>query len=345
MTGPDSEPARGWGPGPGLLLLVAAVALVSASCAPAPSPLLPASDPARELANLGWWLLGIAGAVVLVITALVLIPLRNRGGDLAGTPVTDAGGPGAILTGAGIAAAILAGVFVFTTLTLEETASPGEEPAVTVEVVGHQWWWEIRYLGSDSSVVATTANEFHIPVGEPVRLIVSSADVIHSLWIPQLQGKIDMIPGRSNTFWLEADRPGRYRGQCGEYCGLQHAHMELYVVADSLPAYRRWLDNQARPARRPEQPLARRGRTAFMDRECATCHTIRGSPAEGTEGPDLTHVASRKTLAAGMFPNDRAHLTAWIVNAPGLKPGSAMPAMALEPQTLRAIVAYLRSLR
>lgn len=320
-------------------------ALLVAGCAGAPSPMLPASEVAGELATLGWWLLAIASAVVVGMTVLVLVPLRWRAESLEETPVSRRGGPRGIAVGVGVTALVLAGIFLSTLVTLNDTAEPPREPDVTIEIVGHQWWWEVRYLGPDSSVVATTANEFHVPVGEPVRLIVGSADVIHSLWVPRLHGKIDLIPGRSNHFWLQADRPGRYRGQCAEYCGMQHAHMELYVEAVPPPDFRAWLERVSGPAPEPEDPLARRGRAVFMNRECVTCHTIRGTDARGERGPDLTHFASRETLAAGMYPNDRAHLTSWVVDATGLKPGARMPEMALEPEALHAVVAYLQSLR
>lgn len=310
---------------------------------------------AGELAELGWWLIAIATVVVLVVTALTLLPLRRRvrgegettpaGGGLAGVTPSDRGGTTALVAATGAAGVLLLGTFLYNVATLGRTAAPSDTPSLTIEVVGHQWWWEIRYLDRDSTEIAVTANEFHIPVGEPVRLVVRSADVIHSFWVPRLHGKIDLVPGRSNVFWLQADRPGRYRGQCAEYCGLQHAHMGLYVTADPPREFAAWLERESGPAADPVEALAERGRTEFANSACAQCHTIRGVSARDLGGPDLTHLAGRRTIAAGMYPNDRAHLSAWIVDAPSLKPGTAMPEMALEPAKMRAIVAYLETLR
>jgi cytochrome c oxidase subunit 2 len=308
--------------------------------------LRPASQPAHTLAVLGWWLLAISVLVVLIIGVLLLIPaLRHRGATLAGTPLVDSPPKtrwiiiGLVLTGL-----TLLGTFTYSMVVMGETMSPTERPALTIEIVGHRWWWEARYPRTAASGAFTTANELHIPVGVPVRLDVSSADVIHSFWIPRLHGKIDLIPGVRNRFWIRADSAGRYRGQCAEYCGLQHSNMAVYVTADSAAGFRRWLAEQANPAAVPRSGEAARGLQRFVQ-ACAVCHTVRGTEARGVIGPDLTHVASRETLAGGAIRNSRGNLAGWVVNAPSIKPGTVMPRIDLEPGDLHAVVAYLETLR
>jgi cytochrome c oxidase subunit 2 len=217
--------------------------------------------------------------------------------------------------------------------------------AVDIELVGHQWWWEARYRAADTSLEFTTANELTIPVGRPVIVTLRADDVIHSLWIPNLAGKKDMIPGRTATLHLRADRAGTYRGQCAEFCGLEHALMALLVHAVPPAEYDAWAANQRQPARAPLEPSARRGRDVFLNASCARCHAIAGTPAQGSIGPDLTHLASRRTIAAGMFPNNRGHLAGWISDPQALKPGVNMPANPLPPDDLQAVLAYLETLR
>jgi len=212
---------------------------------------------------------------------------------------------------------------------------------LTVQVIGHQWWWEVRYPDSG----AVTANEIHIPVRTPVRLEVRSADVIHSFWVPQLNRKIDTEPGKTNVIELDADRVGRYRGQCAEFCGLQHAHMGIYVFADSRAAFDGWLARQARPAAEPAAETARRGLELIERSSCGDCHAIRGTSASGDVGPDLTHVAGRTTLGALAIPNGRTELEHWIVDSQGLKPGNQMPNIDLHGARLDAVVDYLAGLR
>jgi cytochrome c oxidase subunit 2 len=308
--------------------------------------LRPASQPAHTLAVLGWWLLAISLLVVLIIGVLLLIPaLRHRGSTLAGTPLVDTPPRtrwiiiGLVLTGL-----TLLGTFAYSMVVMGETISPAGRPALTIEIVGHRWWWEARYPRTDAAEGFTTANELHIPVGVPVRLEVSSADVIHSFWIPRLHGKIDLIPGVRNRFWIRADSAGRYRGQCAEYCGLQHSNMAVYVTAESGERFRSWLAEQANPVVVPRSGEAARGQQRFVQ-TCALCHTVRGTEAKGAIGPDLTHVASRETLAGGAITNSRGNLAVWVVNAPSIKPGTLMPRIDLEPDDLHAVVVYLESLR
>jgi len=225
---------------------------------------------------------------------------------------------------------------------IDSTAAPKTgSTRLTVQVIGHQWWWEARYPGSG----VVTANEIHIPAGERVLVVATTEDIIHSFWVPELNRKIDMIPGQRNEVLLDAEHPGVYRGQCAEFCGLQHANMSFLVYADAPEAFRAWLAVQHRPAVAPSTALARRGRDVFLSEPCVDCHQIRGTSAGGQVGPDLTHVAGRHTLAANTIPNAGPDLARWIRDPQHVKPGNRMPAVRLPPDELRAIVAYLQSLR
>ena len=217
--------------------------------------------------------------------------------------------------------------------------------AVNIELVGHMWWWEARYRDAEGTGTFTTANELTIPVGRPVIVTLTSDDVIHSLWVPNLAGKKDLIPGRPTTLHFMADRPGTYRGQCAEFCGLEHALMALLVHAVPPDRYEAWAAGQRRPAAVPTDPRAVRGGAVLAQANCARCHTIRGTPAQGGLGPDLTHLASRRTIGAGMFANDSAHLARWVGDPQAMKPGVNMPASALAPDDLHAVLAYLETLR
>ena len=219
------------------------------------------------------------------------------------------------------------------------------EGALRVHVTGHMWWWEVRYRGPEGEWIAT-ANELRIPVGRPVAVSLSSPDVIHSFWVPSLAGKVDVIPGRLTEITLRADRPGVYRGQCAEFCGAQHAHMALWIVADPPEEFNRWMLAQRAPAREPVTDQQQQGRELFETRACVLCHTVRGTGARATIGPDLTHIASRRTIAAGVFPNNTAYLTAWVTHAQSLKPGVAMPDVTdFTGEELHALVAYLQHLQ
>ncbi|HET7549818.1 MAG TPA: cytochrome c oxidase subunit II [Gemmatimonadaceae bacterium] len=328
------------------LAWLALVALAPSACSEAPSMMRPASRPAHTLSVLGWWLLAIAILVVVIIGVLELIPIiRHRGSTLADTAlVNTAPSTRWIVIGVVLTGLTLLGTFAYSMVVMGETVSPDERPALTIEITGHRWWWEARYPRTKSSMSFTTANELHIPVGVPVRLEVASADVIHSFWVPRLHGKIDLIPGVRNQFWIRADSAGRYRGQCAEYCGLQHSNMALYVTAESAEQFRNWLALQSRPAAAPQGSEAARGLQRFMQ-TCALCHTVRGTEAKGVMGPDLTHVASRETIAGAALTNNRGNLSGWVVNAPSLKPGTLMPRIDLEPDELHAVVSYLETLR
>jgi cytochrome c oxidase subunit 2 len=304
----------------------------------------PASHASHEIAHL-WWVMMIAGWVGFgLIVGLLFLGWwrRNRpnlpfgGGDRAATAWI-------VGLGVGVPVVLLSALFVWANVfVIDSTAAPRRgSTQLRIEVVGHQWWWEVRYPGKG----VVTANELHIPVGTRVLAVVSTADVIHSFWVPQLNRKIDMVPGRPGQVLLDAERAGVYRGQCAEFCGLQHAHMSLLVYADPPARFRAWLRAQRQPAPAPTGALAEQGKKIFLSEPCADCHRIAGTSADSEVGPDLTHVASRSTLAAVTIPNQSSDLAEWIADPQHVKPGNRMPAVRLEPGELRAIVAYLRRLK
>jgi cytochrome c oxidase subunit 2 len=248
-----------------------------------------------------------------------------------------------LLFGIGIPIVVLVALFgVSDVYLVGQTAPPAPaSTSMTVEVIGHQWWWEVRYPGTN----AVTANSVHIPTNTRVNVVATTADVIHSFWVPELARKIDMVPGRSNRVLLYTSRPGAYRGQCAEFCGLQHANMALYVIAQPAAQFKAWLSNMGAPAPSPSTATARAGEQAFMSSQCASCHQIRGTSAQGTVGPDLTHLATRGMLAGATIRNNPTELAAWISNPQGIKPGTRMPDLGLSPTQVREIVTYLESLR
>lgn len=295
---------------------------------------------------LGWILIAIASVTIVTIVLLVLAgTFRNRRDEAKAIGESDQGLGWIVGGGIVVPAVVLAGVLVLTLTTLTAVASPPVRDPLTVEIIGHRWWWEVKYPGASPDRMVSTANEIHIPVGRQVKLRLSTADVIHSFWTPTLAGKTDLIPGKTNTMWLEAERAGRYAGQCAEYCGDQHAHMRTVVVADDPGAFARWLDAQRLPAFEPVGGDAVRGRDVFLGSACALCHAVRGTRAGGRIGPDLTHLASRETIAAGTLPNTKANLLAWITAPQVVKPGTVMPAVPLAAADLTALVVYLQTLR
>jgi cytochrome c oxidase subunit 2 len=230
---------------------------------------------------------------------------------------------------------------VLTGRALDTLRAPG---ALRVQVTGNQWWWDIQYPNDVPSLSVTTANEIHIPVGRPVQFELLSNDVIHSFWVPNLQGKIDLVPGRLNELWLRADKAGVYRGQCAEFCGLQHAKMALVVVAEAPDDFERWLAGNRAPAPTPVTPQQQHGR-AVVEQTCAMCHNVTGTLAGGRTAPDLTHIATRSTIGAGALPNTRGHLAGWIADPQQIKPGSRMPPQGLSGDNLQAVLAYLETLK
>jgi cytochrome c oxidase subunit II len=216
---------------------------------------------------------------------------------------------------------------------------------VSINVIGHQWWWEVEYEATQADQTVITANEIHIPVGQPVVIKTSSQDVIHSFWAPNLHGKRDLIPGYENAFWIQADEEGTFRGQCAEFCGHQHAHMGFFVVAESPAKFQAWLAHQVSTPPPPSDPIAKHGEEVFLSHTCVMCHTIRGSGAGARMGPDLTHIASRMTIAAATLPNTRGNLAGWILDSQSIKPGNKMPPNPLKSDDLNALLTYLETLQ
>jgi cytochrome c oxidase subunit 2 len=216
---------------------------------------------------------------------------------------------------------------------------------VTIEVTANQWWWDIKYEADEPSKIFLTANELHVPVGRPVLVKLDARDVIHSFWVPNLHGKKDLIPGRTATIQFRADKPGVYRGQCAEFCGYQHAKMAFLVIAEPPEAYDKWVAAQRAPAAEPATDRAKRGQGVFMSSTCIMCHTIQGTGALGRTAPDLTHVASRLTLAAGTLANTRGNLAGWILDPQNVKPGAKMPAHSFASEDLNALLDYLETLK
>lgn len=288
---------------------------------------------------------GIAVLVFFIVEgALVFILIKFRAGNRTGEPKQIEGHTKFELLWTTIPVLILTGIaFMTVPVIFQQAREPAN--ALKIEVIGHQWWWEYRY---DNGVV--TANELYIPTGRPVVLKLKSVDVIHSFWIPKLAGKQDVVPGRINTMVIEATKPGEYLGQCAEYCGLSHANMRASAVALEPADFDAWLDDQAQDAVNPPPGLATEGQDLFLNGkfldglQCAACHAIKGTAAQGAVGPNLTKFADRSRFAGSMFENDDENLAAWLKNPPAKKPGSIMPDLNLTDEQVEALVAYLRSL-
>ncbi|MCW8193918.1 cytochrome c oxidase subunit II [Proteobacteria bacterium 005FR1] len=303
----------------------------------------PVSDHAEGIVWL-WWAMFWVGAVIFLAVMLLLAVGLWR----ARRPNSGLGESASrnlvIAAGVAIPLVILL-TLVGGSLMLGRSIAADPPPNVMrVRVTGWMWWWQVDYLDQDGKVIASTANEIHVPVGRPVEVQLISADVIHSFWVPQLHGKTDVMPGQLNSTWFTAEKAGVYRGQCAEFCGVQHALMAFLVIAEAETDFRRWLERQAAPAEMPENPRARFGLEVFLDRGCASCHTVRGTDAQGNIGPDLTHLASRRTLAAVTIPNTRGHLGGWISDPHSVKEGVFMPRTLLEPEELTALTVYLETL-
>jgi cytochrome c oxidase subunit 2 len=300
------------------------------------SPLTPHSNAEHDIALLWWVMFGVACVGLALIAVLLLLGWVHRNRDtlpFGGDEKTAT----RLVVGLGIATPVvlLSALFVWSDIfVIRSTAAPSpRSTALTVHVIGHQWFWQIRYDG----VPGSTVNELHIPVRTRVNVVGTTADVIHSIWVPELNRKADVIPGRTDRLLLYADRAGTYLGQCGEFCGLQHAHMQLMVVAEPRAEFERWLRGESAPATH-WLPL-------FAEKGCANCHAIRGTPARSHVGPDLTHVGSRRTLAAGTIPNDRTHLREFISDPQALKPGAKMPQLPQTASQTDALARYLEGLK
>jgi cytochrome c oxidase subunit 2 len=329
------------------LLLLPLLLLAGCADDDAPSVTSPRSEAAERVEGLWWLTFWISVVVVVFVTAFIVRAImRSRAPEpeqaedgIDKRPVAW-GERFIVIAGVVVSGVILAGSFVVSLRALDALAGPSElERAFTIEVIGHNWWWEARYPNG-----AVTANEIHIPVDREVEVVLTTADVIHSFWVPQLNVKQDQVPGMENSLWLRAKEPGRYRGQCAEFCGLQHARMVFYVVAQPQAQFDQWLANEAAPAREPTTGTATTGRDIFLKSSCAGCHAVKGTTAVGTLGPDLTHMASRETIGAGVLPLTRDNLSDFVLDAQHSKPGNSMPPTEIAPHELSALVDYLMGL-
>jgi cytochrome c oxidase subunit 2 len=315
-----------------------ATAVTLAGCAGIQSALDPRGPVAGSLAQTWWVMLAGAGVIFVLVIVLALYAVLRAP---ARRP-TVGDNTFIVLGGVALPVVALSALLVYGAQ-VGEFARTVPANAVRVEVVGHQWWWEVRYPDHPQAI---SANEIHIPVGVPVAISVSSADVIHSFWVPPLAGKIDALPNKWNQVWLQADEAGVFRGQCAEFCGGQHALMGLLVVAQPRAAFDDWLVRQQQPAAKPATPVQVRGLTAFAQAGCPACHTLRGAGAQGRTAPDLTHLAGRRTLAAGSLANTPENLARWLRENQTIKPGNGMPAFGqLDAATMRDLVGYLESLQ
>ena len=312
----------------------------------------PAGPNAASLSHLWWLMFWINSAVYLLVLIALAFAIRNgrRERDLDPVlnprPKTERRMRNVVLSATIVTTAILF-VFLLSSFRVGRslTADIANKNGLSIEVTGRQWWWEVRYNDVDASNIFTTANEIHIPVGVPVLFTLHGGDVIHSFWVPNLAGKKDLIPGKVSTLWLQADKPGVYRGQCAEYCGLQHARMAFWVVADTQEQFNAWRQNQTQTSIQPSTDSQRRGQQVFMSSTCVMCHAINGTTAASNVGPNLTHIGSRNTIAAATLSNTREHLARWIVDSQQFKPGNKMPQNNLGQDDLNALVDYLQSLK
>jgi cytochrome c oxidase subunit 2 len=321
----------------------------------------PASHSTESIRSLSFLVSGIAAFIFLIVEGVLIYAVtRFRAGKAPQSiePPQVYGSKAIEIAWTAAPALIIFILVLAVTRTLWTVNRPHPQPkpgdqALYVTVIGHQWWWEYIYETYDGRKLGViTANELHVPAGttgvvRPVYLTLKSADVCHSFWVPRLAGKTDLIPGHPNEMWFETDEPGLYLGQCAEYCGTQHANMLLRVVVDEPGEFDRWLAHEAEPAAKPDadDPTAVAAQAAFLTQSCIKCHRVRGTPANGTFGPDLTHLMARQTLAAGMVPNNLENLRKWVVNPQQVKSGCLMPAFGLDPHEIDRVVEYLATLR
>ncbi|MGQ0537603.1 MAG: cytochrome c oxidase subunit II [Gemmatimonadaceae bacterium] len=306
--------------------------------------LQPGGPAAAEIAVLWWFMFALAVPIAAAVCAALIGAIararsRRRGNGLSPRMTRNWLVYGAVV----MPAVIVTAVFVASERAMGVLHAHAGSDDVVIGITGWQWWWEVRYIANGDTVI--TANEMHIPTGRRIRVELAAGDVIHSLWVPKLQGKTDLIPGRMNRTWLQADIAGVYGAPCAEYCGAQHSHMTLLVVAEAPEQFEQWLEGQRRPAAAPADSLGRRGAEVFGRAGCAYCHMVRGTGSLGKLGPDLTHLATRRTLAAGTLGNTPADLAAWLAAPQRVKPGNRMPNVALTASELAALVHYLNGLR
>lgn len=334
------------------IVLISPMVLLLAGCDDAQSTYNAQGPAAERIVHLSWVMTILFLAISLAMWILVAWAAKRKPGTLAEhAPIDVKGGQGWIVVG-GLLVPLVVLSFIFvwglqllSTFPIHEAMNQRTiKPDILV--TGHQWWWEVQYLDGPPNERFTTANEIHIPSNEPVMIELESADVIHAFWVPSLHGKVDMIPGHPNFIRIEASHPGTFQGECAEYCGAQHAHMRLLVVAQSPDEFEAWKEGQLKPAAEPTTPDAIAGEQIFLAGPCSMCHQVRGTGAGGRVAPDLTHLASRQMIASDTYPNNTAYLEAWVTHAQSLKPGALMPDLTQFSGTqLRQLVAYLQQLK
>jgi cytochrome c oxidase subunit 2 len=329
-------------------LAMLALAVISLTgCAGWPSA--PAGPQAARIAGEWWLFLSVSAAVYIVVMlaltlALVRRPRATQHVESELPPAVSRRLTVAVGCALGITILILLSLLVEDFFTGRSIEAFGAADPLIINVIGHQYWWEVEYVDAVASNRFTTANEIHIPVGRPVELSLTSSDVIHSFWVPELHGKRDLIPAYGRRLRIQADRPGTYRGQCAEFCGYQHAKMRVLVIAEAPDAFANWQAAQRQPARAPSNAEEKHGQLVFLSGSCVLCHTIQGTPAGGKVAPDLTHLAARTTIGAGAAPNTEGHLAVWVLDPQSIKPGCNMPANPMAPDDLHALVIFLKSL-
>ncbi len=313
------------------------------------NPVGPAAAHIEHTFALIFW---ITATVYCLVMAVLLVAVFRKRYSLSITPEpqqttaeSDRFAMRAVSAAMGVTVVLLFIMLISSFRTSHALGKMNNENALTIDVYGHQWWWEVQYPNNEAYKIVETANEIHLPVGVPIRIHGTSRDVIHSFWAPNVQGKRDLMPGYETEVMMQVDQPGRWRGQCAEYCGEQHAHMSFYMVAESEKDFEQWLHDEAQSSVVPNNPQTLHGQQIFLTHACVMCHTIRGTTAGSHVGPDLTHLASRSTIAAGMLPNNAGNLGGWILNAQALKPGCRMPPNQMSGADLQDLLAYLETLR
>lgn len=322
-------------------VLLVAVATAGACSGHSPSSLDPQGPESNNIADLWWTMLAIAGAIFLLVIGLLAYALLHRREPGRPRFPGPASGHAFIVAGGVVLPVVVLSVLMALTIRSIHSLTRSHATDLAITVTAHDWWWEVDYPASG----VVTANEIHIPVGKRVEITGNASDVIHSFWAPQLIAKFDLIPGNTHTFLVQADKPGVYRGQCAEYCGLQHANMAFIIVAEPEQEFMAWLAQQRQPLAASADPAMQRGLQVFLGSNCASCHAISGTAATAKAGPDLTHVASRSFIAAGALKTNPENLERWVSDPQGVKPGANMPAVPLDPGDLQALVAFLAGLK
>jgi cytochrome c oxidase subunit II len=319
------------------------------------SALSPAGSNAKAIYSLTIFFVWLLGAIFLIVIAIALATLFRRHRGIEQEPLEQTHRPSdaterklgtVVLVATSATVVILIGLIILSVSVGKATSRlPDQRNGIAIEIMGNQWWWYVRYPNNDPSRILVTANELHVPVGRPVLIRGMSNDVIHSFWVPNLQGKRDLIPGRVTSQWFQANSPGRFRGQCAEFCGFQHAHMAFWVVAEPEDQFQAWMAHQLQPAGPPADSLRQRGQQVFLESGCVLCHSIQGTPAAGQVGPDLTHFGSRLTIAAGTLRNTKGNLAGWIADPQSVKPGTHMATIPVKSSDMQPLLEYLESLQ